>query len=258
MSAPTREAEVLAIERRRRVRRNQGTFGEKGAGAAHGIEQHAAAFTNGGPACAQQHGGRDILLERRAAALAPIAAPMQALAGKIHRQQCRRPFDVQVQQHVGTFRLDVRALARGIAQIVADRVLEQLGTVDGVPDGFVAAAAITGKRRAGRQVFAPVDAFDGFVHRFRAAGIDRSQAQVHAGCGARPEAGSIPHLERALKFHIMTALANVVRAELREFLGQHRRRAHRCGRDPIAHVVVHVQSVRSRRSIQSSLGCFAK
>ena len=34
--------------------------------------------------------------------------------------------------------------------------------------------------------------------------------------------------------------------------------ADRRGRDPIAHVVVHVQILRSRRSIQSTLGCFAK
>jgi len=91
---------------------------------------------------------------------------MQTLAGKVHRQQCGRSFDVQVQQHVGTLGLNVRPLARRVAQVVANRILEQLGAVDRVPDVFVAAAAIAGERRAGGQMLAPVDAPDALVHAF--------------------------------------------------------------------------------------------
>jgi len=85
VATPTRKAKIVAVERRRGVRRDQGAFGEKGAGPAHGIEQHAAAFTDAGPTRTQQHGGGDVLLERRAAAFGAIAAPMQTLAGEIHR-----------------------------------------------------------------------------------------------------------------------------------------------------------------------------
>ena len=171
---------------------------------------------------------------------------MQALAGEIHRQQRRRAFDMQMQQHVGALRFDVRPFACGVAKIVADRVLEQLRAVDRVSDGFVAAAAIAGQRRTRRQMFPPVDALDGLIHAFRTAGVDRSQAQQHAGRGARPQASAIAHLERALILHIVAALTNIVGAELREFLGQHRGGAHRRRRDPIAHVVVHVQIVLPR------------
>ena len=84
VAAPAREAEIFTVERRRRVRRNQGCLGEKGAGTAHRIEQRAAAIKNAGPTGAQQHGRGNVLFERRAPAFAAIAAPVQALAGKIH------------------------------------------------------------------------------------------------------------------------------------------------------------------------------
>jgi len=186
VTAPTQEAKILALERGSGIRCDQSAFGEKRAGAAHGIEQHAAAFADGRPARAQQHGGGDVFLERRTAAFGAVAAPVQTLAGEIHREQCRWAFDVHMQEHVGALRFDVRPLARRVAQIVANRVLEQLGAVDRVPYGFIAAAAIAGQRRTRTQMFTPVDALDGFVHALRTAGIDRSQAQKHPGRGARP------------------------------------------------------------------------
>ena len=80
----------------------------------------------------------------------------------------------------------------------------------------------------------------------------------HAGRGARPQARPIAHLERALKFHIVAALTNVLGAELREFLGQHRGGTHRRGCDPIADIVVHAQCtsavLQARKSCQSRLG----
>ena len=258
VAVPPREAEIAAVERRRGIRGDQGRFGEESTRTAHGIEQQPAGVEDAGPTRAQQHRRGDVLLERRAAALAAVAAPMQALAGEIHRQQRGGSFHVQMQQHVGAFRFDVRPLAGGVAQVVADRILEQLRAVDRVPDGFVAAAAVAGQRRAGREMLAPVDAFDGFIDAFRAAGVDRSQAQQHAGGGSRPQAGTVAHLERALKLDVVAALADVGGAELRQFLGQHRRRAHRRRRDPVADVVAHAQFVISRKLSQSSRGWFEK
>jgi hypothetical protein len=157
-----------------------------------------------------------------------------------------------MQQHIGPLGLDVGPLAGRLAQIVADRIFEQLRAVDRVPDRLVAAAAVAGERRAGRQVLAPVDALDGAYRLLSAAGVDRSQAQQHARRGARPQAGAIADLERALELHVVAALANVGRAELRELLGQHRGRAHRRSRDPVTHVVGHAQRIAARKSCQSS------
>jgi len=85
VTAPPRKTKIVAIERRRGVRRDQGSFGEKSAGTAHGIEQHAASFADARPTRPEQHGGGDVFLERRAAAFDTVAAPMQTLAGEIHR-----------------------------------------------------------------------------------------------------------------------------------------------------------------------------
>ncbi len=213
VAAPAQEAEIPAFQGGRRVRGDQGGLGEKGAGTAHGVEQRAAALVDVRPAGAQQHGGGDIFLERGAAALESIAAPVQALAGEVHRQQCGVALDMQMQQHVGAFRLDVRAFAGGVAQIVAHRVLQQLRTIQGVTDGFVAAAAIAGERRPRGQMFAPVDAFDAFIHRLRTARVEGSQAQQHAGCGARPQAGAVPASSVPMEFHVVAAFANIVRPE---------------------------------------------
>ena len=165
---PPQEPEVLSIERRRRIRRDQGALGKKSARAAHRIEQRSALLGNLRPPCAQQHGGCNILLERRAAAFAAIAAPVQTLAGKIHRHQRRGPLDMHMQQYIGTLGLDVRPLTRGLSQIVANRILEQLRSVDRMPDGFIAAAAIARQRRARRQVLAPIDALHGLIYALRA------------------------------------------------------------------------------------------
>ena len=161
--------------RRRRVRRDQGAFGQKSAGTAHGVEQYSACRGNLRPPRAQQHGGGHVLLERRAAAFAAIAAPMQTLAGEIQRHQCRGPLHMQMQQHIGALRSDVRPLSGGLAQIVANRILEQLRAVDRMPDGFVAAAAIARQGCAGGQVFAPIDALDGLVDALGTRRIDGTQ-----------------------------------------------------------------------------------
>src|SRR6202021_170457 len=116
------------------------------------------------------------------------------------------------------------------------------GTGDPVPGGGVAAPAVAGQRRARAEVFAPIDASDSLVDALRTAGVDRSQAQQHAGRRTRPEAGAIAHLQRALKFHIVAALANVVGAELRQLLGQHRSGAHGRGCDPVAHIVIRLRT----------------
>ncbi len=107
---------------------------------------------------------------------AAVAAPMQTLAGEIQRHQCRGPLHVQMQQHIGALGLDVRPLAGGLAQIVANRILEQLRAVDRVPDGFIAAAAIARQRRPGRQVLAPIDALYGLIDALGTARIDGTQA----------------------------------------------------------------------------------
>ncbi len=177
VTAPTRETEIVAIERRRGIGRNQCAFGEKGAGTAHRIDQQAAAFTDARPARSQQNGGRHVFLERCTPALAAVAAPVQALAGEVHRQQGHGTLDVQMQQYVGAFRFDVWTFAGGIAQIVADRVLEQLRAVNRVSDGLVAPAAVAGQGRTRRQMIAPIDAPHGLVHALRTAGVDLSQAQ---------------------------------------------------------------------------------
>ena len=77
----------------------------------------------------------------------------------------------------------------------------------------------------GREVLAPIDALRGLEQSRAGPGLDRAQAQQHPGRGARPEARAIAHLERALKFHIMAALADVGGAELLQLLGEHRGRA---------------------------------
>ena len=132
---------------------------------------------------------------------------------------------------------------------VASRRLSQtasfssLRAVNRVADGLVAAAAIARQRRARREMLAPIDALHGLKDALRAAGVDRTHAQQHTGRGARPQAGAIAHLERALEFHIMAAFAHLARAVLRQLLRQHRGCADRRRRDPIAHVVVHARTI---------------
>ena len=127
-----------------------------------------------------------------------------------------------------------------------------------MPDGLVAAAAIARQGRAGRQMFAPIDALDGLVDALGTRRIDGSQTQQHPGGGARPQACPVTDFERALKFYIVAALANIFGAKLGKFLGQHRSGAHGRGRHPIADVVVHAQctaaELAARKSCHSSWG----
>ena len=262
VAAPARESEVVTGQRRRGVSRDQRRFDEKRSGPAHGIHQHAAGVVDGRPSGAQQHGCGHVFLQRRTTALDAIAAPVQAFAGKVHRHQRGGPFHVQMQQHVGTLGLDVRTFAGRIAQVVAHRIFEQLRTINGVTNRLVAAAAFARERRARCKMLAPIDALDGFKQAFRAARIDGAHAQQDPRRRARPQAGAVADFERALKLDVMAALTNVARAELRQFLGQHRGRPHRGGRDPIANIGVHVTNtgwdLAPRRSCQSTWGFFAK
>ena len=99
-----------------------------------------------------------------------------------------------------------------------------------------AAAALARERRAGREVAAPVDALRGLVQLPRGLGLDRAHAEQHPGRRARPQARPIADLERALEFHIMTALADVGCAELRQLLGKDGGRADRRRRNPVADI----------------------
>ena len=101
------------------------------------------------PPCAQQNRGRDVFLERRAPALDPIAAPVQALTREVHRHERGGALHMQVQPHVGPLRLDVRALPRRFAQPVAHRVFQELRAVERVADGGVRSRCT--RRRASRR-----------------------------------------------------------------------------------------------------------
>ncbi len=68
---------------------------------------------------------------------------------------------MQVQQHIGALGLDIRALAGGVPQAVAHGILQQLRAINRVTDGFIAAAAIAGKRGARGEMLAPIHALDG-------------------------------------------------------------------------------------------------
>ena len=215
VAAPAEKAEVLAIERGRRIRGDQRALGEKGARAAHRIEQRSALRRQccGQPARSSTAAATFSLSGARPPSRA-IAAPMQALAGEIQRHQRRGALDVQMQQHVGALGLDVRPLAGGFAQTVADRILEQLRAVNRVPDGLVAAAAVARQgRAAARNARASRCASPPRKCSVRAAGVESEpRLKQHAGRGARPQAGAVADFERALELHIVTALADVASA----------------------------------------------
>ena len=173
MSAPALEAVVAAVEPGRGVGGDRGRLDGQRAGTAHGIHQGTALGRDGRPAGTQQHRGRDVFLEGRPSAVEPVTAPVQALAGKIHRHQRLSALHVQMQQHVRTLRSDVGPHTGRGTQIVANGILQQLCAVQGVADGLVAAAAVAGQGRAGGDVLPPLDALQaraqvggaGCVHR---------------------------------------------------------------------------------------------
>ena len=84
------------------------------AGAAHRVdeaERRAVAGSRGdepGPAGAQQDRRREVLLQRRGALRPAIAAPVQALAGKIDRERRDVAVEMQVQLHIGRRDVDRR------------------------------------------------------------------------------------------------------------------------------------------------------
>ena len=191
MPAPAQESEIVPIERGSGVARDQRGLGEKSSGAAHRVDERPALGRNSRPPGAQQHRGRHVLLQRRPPALGPVAAPMQALPREVDRYQGGRPFDVQVQEHVGPFGPDDRPFTRRFAQVVTYRIFQQLRAVDRVPDRGIAAAALAGQRRTRREVLAPIEALESFEQSLGGPGLDRAEAEEHPGRGARPEARAV-------------------------------------------------------------------
>ena len=213
---PALEAESLAEEPRRDVGGDQGRLDRKGPRAAHRVDERAARRRDRGPAGAHENGGGEILLERRGALPAAIAAPVQALAGEVDRDRERPARRVGIDAKRRRVAVHGRPGAGFFAELVHDRVLHALRAELRVRDARHAAREIDGERCVDVELRAPVDAAHTRVERIRIRHRESRELPQHAQAKSRFEAGAIGGREVALAGDAAQHLARALDAERHE------------------------------------------
>ena len=154
---PAEKSEVVPARARCDAGGDHRRLDDQRARAAHGIEELARVGALLRPAGAQQDARRQVLAQWRFAGLAAIAAPVQTFAGKIDGHRHLRPVGMRVHAHRGSLGRDVGTATGGIAQLIADRVLETQRAKPRVRDGRMFAGEVAGERARRIDVSAPVD-----------------------------------------------------------------------------------------------------
>ncbi len=196
VSLPAEEPEGAAGQPGRGVERHQRGLDHQRSRPAHRVEERAAGRRDLGPAGAQQHRGRDVLLERRRALARAVAAPVQALAGQIEAHARVVAAEVHVQPDRRPSGVDRGPLESELAEAIGHSVLDEQGAVVGVADRRVGEGAAHGKGRVHPHVPLPRDRLGAGAHVVRRGGGKLGERQQHARGDPGPEAGAVADLQR--------------------------------------------------------------
>ena len=157
MTHPAEKAVVASAKAGRHVGCDLRRLDHDCAGAAKGIKQRCAAFGACEPARTQQNSGSHVLAQRRRTRVGAPATLVQAFSRQIERK--RHPLTRRMHMHADARLpgLDVGSTARGIAQCIADRILDSQSAKVRVDDPRVSTAEFASKRDARAQMRGPVD-----------------------------------------------------------------------------------------------------
>ena len=146
---------------------------------------------------------------------------MQAIARRVEAQRAVGAADVNVQFHVGVGDAYVRPFARGVAEVVNNRVLHLVGHELGVAELLGVDHAVDGKGGVHVEESLPVHAPHGLVHVVGVVGFEMQQRFEHTYGGAQTEVGSVHHGLVAAKRHHAVPYLHIVGTEFGEFLCEH-------------------------------------
>ncbi len=220
MAEPVREPPVLAQQPRRGLGRDPRGLDHERAGAAHRVEELPARCRDGGPACAQQDAGREVLAQRCFPGRKPVTAARERIAREVQQQRNLAAVCMGVHTQVRLLGLDLRPLAGGVAQLVADRVLELQRAEMRVVERLVRAGELAGQRAARIEVIAPVDATRQCVERIGIHNGTTRHFQQHAACHAGFQAGAVAGFERPAEADTGAGLADIGATQCGDLDGQ--------------------------------------
>ncbi len=177
MPLPTGKAVVRTLQPRSDIGRHQGRLEGQGPRAAHGIDQSAPGRGRFWPPGAQQNRRRQIFLERGQRPFLAVAAPVQALPGKIEAEGGLVAVHVEVDAHIRRGHLDRGANAPGRAELVDHRVLDLEGGKVRMGDLRAGEVAVHRQRSRGFQVLPPDHRLHPGIELFRGGGGKTGQRQ---------------------------------------------------------------------------------
>ena len=198
VATPPLETEAAAQKSRRDVSGDHRRLDRQGAGAAHRVHERTRRVR---PACAQQHGRRDVLPQGRDAALGPVPPAMKTLPREIQTEDGALPGKVEVEPDVRIVPVHRGAPARDVAEVVGHPVLDHLGGVPRVGDRRRRPRAVHHEGRRGAHVILPVYLTDRGVHVLRRRRGESGQRHEHSDRHARPEAGAVRRFQRSPELH---------------------------------------------------------
>ena len=217
---PVLEAPATTQQAGRDVGGHPRALDQQGAGPAHGVEQRCPTRGGLGPAGLQQDCRGEVLLERRLDAVAPVSAPVQAVARQVQAQRRVLAFEMQMDADVGVLGVDVRSRLAAVAEVIGDRVLDLESGEVRMGESGRAAGDLDRETRRGREQPGPVDRPRGGVQGIRIRGLEALQRQQHATRQPRPQAGAVSRLERGAGGDAAAAGFEGVETQRREFGGE--------------------------------------
>ncbi len=221
---PLLEGVSLAVDARRYVAGYEGRLDGQRAAAAHGVDEVALSV----PSRREDDAGCQHLVEGRGHRLLAVSAAVQALAAAVQRQRAVGLRHVDVQPQVGVGDAYVGALARALAELVHDGVLDPVGHILGVSELRTVYHVVHGERRVQRQILAPVHGLDGLVDLVGARRLEAFDGLEYPHCGAQRKVGAVHHLLVPREAHHASADGYVVGSQACQFLCQHRFQSLKC------------------------------
>ena len=206
----------------RYVGRDQRRFEQQRAGAAHRIEQGTAIRGDLRPTRADQQRGREVLLERRATAVEPIAAPVQTLAGEIEADRGLRAMQMDVDGDIRLVGIDIGTTAVHVAEAIGECIFHAQRREVRMRDRVRAAGDIDRERARDVEQGRPVDRARAEVERIGVRNLHEVQRQQHAAREPRPQAGAIGIEPAAVGRDAAATLGDLAQPEAAQLLDQQR------------------------------------
>ena len=229
MARPFFEPETLDPAARSDIQGHQSGFNQQGAGTTHGVNKVTTGSGNVRPAGTHQQGGRQVFLQGCQAFLRAIAPHVQAVATEVEPHRQPAPVQASRNGHVRVFRSDGRPWHAGTADAVNDTVFNFLGTKLGVTDLFVLAQEGHAETARRRDMGLPVQRHYAFVKFLGTAGVYLGDVQHYPVGQARPQAGTVARLQRALYPDSRRRITHLCQTKTFQFISQEILNALRAG-----------------------------